>query len=104
MWKEAHTHLKADQEVIVSSPVRFPSGYEHLLQYLCSGSHFMAQACYRKLRQQRIQIAGEHRDCNEHFIMWKCGQSTGMIRITISQLKVEMQQKIDSLIRTIGEP
>ncbi|MGD8192238.1 hypothetical protein ACQCN2_19890 [Brevibacillus ginsengisoli] len=98
VWRETHVHLQADKEVIVGSAVRFPSGYESMLQYLISGSSFMMNASYRKLRKQGILILGEYRERDEHFIMWRYRQQTRMVRMTFRELKGEMQQKMESLL------
>ena len=103
VWRETSLHLQNDKQVIASSSVRFPMGYEYLLHYLLSASQFMTQTSYRRLRRQGVRILGEHKENNVFFVLCKHQQETRLIRMTHDQLKNEMQRKMEELIRNVGE-
>lgn len=101
VWRETSLHLQNDKQVIASSSVRFPMGYEYLLQYLLSASQFMTQTSYRRLHKKEVRILGEHKENREYFVLCKHQQKTRMIRMTHDQLMGEMQKKMEELIRKI---
>lgn len=102
VWRETSLHLQNDKQLIASSSVRFPMGYEYLLQYLLSASQFMTQTSYRRLCKQGVRILGEHKEDREYFVLCKHQQKTRMIRMTHDHLKGEMQKKMEELIRNVG--
>lgn len=102
IWRETCSHVQNDKQVIASSSVRFPMGYEYLLQYLLSASQFMTQTSYRKLRNKGVRILGEHKEKGEYFVLCKLQQETHLVRMTHEQLVGEMQRKIEELIGNVG--
>jgi hypothetical protein len=103
LWRQAVEYLKHDIPLMESSDTRFPTVYGGFLRLLGKAAFTKEQEAVKELRRAGITIMGEKIDRSEHFVMWRWGDQTEMLRIHEAKLRVEEQKNIDELMVKIKE-
>lgn len=97
-WHQAVEFLKHDIPLMESSDARFPTVYAGFLRLLGKKAYAKEQEAAKELRRAGITILGEKTDRGEHFVMWRHGGQTDLLRIHEVKLRAEVQKKVDMLM------
>ena len=98
LWHQAVEFLKHDLTLMESSDTRFPVVYGGFLRLLGKEALSREQVAAKELRRAGVTILGEKTDRGEHFIMWRQGGRTDLLRIHQEKLRTAVQKKVDELM------
>ena len=102
-WRKTVEFLRHDREKILGAPVRFPKDYAFVLERFEREAQARESDLRSQLRRHDVRILGEVTDRGEHFVTWRWGGQTEMLRIHEAKLRVEVQKNIDELMVKIAE-
>jgi hypothetical protein len=103
LWHQAVEFLKHDIPLMESSDTRFPIVYGAYLRLIGKAALTKEREAAKEMRRAGIAIMGEKNDRSEHFVMWRWGGQTEILRIHEAKLRAEVQKKIDELMVKIAE-